>query len=442
MRVRILRPRVSCAARIPCDSDSGGGVTARARLILVFAVIGAASPASAQDRVSLASLIDEALATHPSIVAATGRQRAATERIAQERSLPDPMVSAGYTSVGNPLPGAGIRSDPFANVSVMASQTLPYPGTRSLRAAYAAREADAEAPLIDAARIELVSRVKQAYYRLARVYETADVLQRNVDLLDTLLKVSETRYAVGQAAQQDVIKAQTEASIIELQQRRLNQERLAIETELNTLRSRPAFAPVGRPEDLSLVAFEHQLEPLLATARDAAPMLKRDRALIAAAESGVALARQSSKPDFTISGGYSYSVPMPRMFEARIDMNVPLRKAKRVAAIAEQTARLGAATADFDTNRLLIEGELQAQYRAATTAIELARLYRDTVLPQSRLALESSISSYASGSIDFLSVLSNFASVLQYETSYVDELMNFHVATSLVEAMTGAPLVH
>ena len=130
------------------------------------------------------------------------------------------------------------------------------------------------------------------------------------------------------------------------------------------------------------------------------------------------------------------------MFEARVDVNVPFRKERRLAAVAEQSLRLQAAQADLASNERGLDAELQAEFRAAATASELARLYRDTVLPQARLALESSISSYESGAVDFLSVLTNFSSVLQYETSYVEELMNFHVATSRVESMTGAPLVH
>ncbi|HUR33018.1 MAG TPA: TolC family protein, partial [Vicinamibacterales bacterium] len=261
-------------------------------------------------------------------------------------------------------------------------------------------------------------------------------------LLDTLLQVSEGRYAVGQAAQQDVIKAQTELSMLELQQRRLAQERLALETELNTLRSRPAGAEVGRPDDLELVTFDHPLGSLLETAQVQSPMLDRDRRLIGRADAAVALAHKDAAPDFTIAAGYAYSGAMPRMFEVRVDVNVPFRQAQRAAAIAEQAATASAARADLDADRLALASALQQQHGASATALELARLYRETVLPQARLALESSIASYESGSIDFLSVLTNFSSVLQYEMDYYDELATFHVATSQIEEMTGAPLVH
>ena len=78
----------------------------------------------------------------------------------------------------------------------------------------------------------------------------------------------------------------------------------------------------------------------------------------------------------------------------------------------------------------------------ASTSARLATLYRQTVLPQARLALESSMASYQTGAVDFLSVPTNFGSVLEYEMTYFDELTAFHVSVSRLEEMTGTPLVH
>ena len=78
----------------------------------------------------------------------------------------------------------------------------------------------------------------------------------------------------------------------------------------------------------------------------------------------------------------------------------------------------------------------------AATATKLASLYRDTVLPQARLALESSMASYQTGAVDFLSVLTTFGMVLEYEMTYFEELAVFHTAASRLEEMTGTALVH
>lgn len=109
------------------------------------------------------------------------------------------------------------------------------------------RDADAQATDIESVRLDVTSRVKQAYFRLAASWAITDALTRNRDRLTTLLAVSETRYAVSNAAQQDVIKAQTQLSILELQLERARQERFSREGELKALLGRPYTDEPGTP---------------------------------------------------------------------------------------------------------------------------------------------------------------------------------------------------
>jgi cobalt-zinc-cadmium efflux system outer membrane protein len=401
-------------------------------------------PAHAQTpaRMSLVEVVAEATSKNPDIAAAQRRYDAARQRPVQERSLPDPTVSAGYNANGNPLPGAGLGSEPTANIGFMVSQEMPYPGKLSLRASIASREADAEFQQIEAARLSVTARVKQAYYRLAYTYDVGDVLTRNQNLLTILLKVSENRYAVGQAAQQDVIKAQTQLSILELQLERVHQERATREGELNALLARPATTPVGRPDGLLLTRFEVPLDALVTLANGHAPMLRRDQIMIDRSRLAVEAARKAYKPDFAVTGGYYYMGAMPPMYEFRFDMTIPLQRARRAAAVAEQLSTIDQARSTYDSTRLGLQGRIQGDYQMASTSARLAQLYRDTVLPQARLALESSMASYRTGAVDFLSVLTNFGTVLEYETTYFDELASYHLAVSRLEEMTGTPLVH
>jgi outer membrane protein TolC len=411
----------------------------------VFTTILLAASAEAQQagRVRLADLIAAAVANHPEIAAAQRRYDAARQRPVQEHSLPDPMLSAGYAANGAPWPGAGLGTEPTSNIGFMVSQELPYPGKRDLRASIASRDADAELQQVEAARLNITARVKQAYYRLAYAYAATDVLTRNRDLLDTLLKVSENRYAVGHAAQQDVIKAQTQLSILELQLERVRQEKATREGELNALLARPTTSPpVGRPEDLQLTAFDVSLDALVAGAIDRAPMLRRDQIMIDRSQLAVDAARKEYKPDFGLSGGYYYMGEMPAMYEFRFDVKIPLQRARRDAAVAEQLSTAQQAKSAYDSTRLALQGRVQEDYQMASTAVRLARLYQETVLPQARLALESSTTGYQTGAVDFLSVLTNFGTVLEYEMTYFDELASYHTAVSRLEEMTGTVLAH
>jgi cobalt-zinc-cadmium efflux system outer membrane protein len=401
-----------------------------------------ATAAPAPTRVALADLVTEALRVNPEIKAAEQRVDAARQRPVQARSLPDPMVEAGYNSSGNPLPGAGLGKEPTANIGVMVSQQIPFPGKRALQSEMASHETHIEAAQLETARLSITSRVSQAYFGLAYAYAVRDVLDRNRDLLATLLKVSESRYSVGQAAQQDVIKAQTELSIVELRQQRIDQQRRTREGELNALLNRPAGSPVGRPEDLALPPFTATLDTLVDAAAKNAPMLQRDRVMIEHARVAVDLARKEYRPDLTVSGGYAYMGSMPPMYEVRVGINIPLQRQRRAAAVAEQVSSLGAAQNDYESSRLGLQSRIQDDFQMASTSARLAALYRDTVLPQARLALESSMSSYQTGAVDFLSVLTNFGTVLEYEMTYFEELSAFHAAASRLEEMIGTPIVH
>jgi outer membrane protein TolC len=410
--------------------------------LLIAALLSASADAQEAARVRLGDVVAEALARNPEIVAAQRQYDAARLRPVQAHSLPDPMLSAGYNASGNPLPGAGLGTEPTANIGFMVSQELPYPGKRDLRASIALREADAVFQQIEATRLSVVSRVTQAYYRLAYTYAVSDVLTRNKDILDTLLKVSEGRYAVGQAAQQDVLKAQTQLSVLELRLERVRQERATQEGALNALLNRPANTRIGQPADLQLTMFDAGLETLIAAAGAHAPMLRRDQIMIDRSQIAVEAARREFKPDFAVAGGYYYMGAMPPMYEVRFDVTLPLRRARRAAAVAEQLSAAAEARSTYDSSRLSLQSRLEEDFQTASTSARLARLYRDAVLPQARLALESSMTSYQTGAVDFLSVLTTFGSVLEYEMAYFEGLVSYHTAVSRLEEMTGAPIVH
>lgn len=125
----------------------------RATCLLPVCLLVLTAPAYAQPRLSLAALIDEALQASAAVQAASQRTLAASARIEQVRVRPDPMLSGGYRSVGSPLPGAGLRTEPLASFSVMASQAIPLPGRRALETTAATNDRDAERPLAEAIRL-------------------------------------------------------------------------------------------------------------------------------------------------------------------------------------------------------------------------------------------------------------------------------------------------
>ena len=72
----------------------------------------AVASAIAQPSLNLRTLVVEALKNNREILVAQKRYEAAAQRPRQAGALPDPTLSVGYESSGNPLPGATARFAP------------------------------------------------------------------------------------------------------------------------------------------------------------------------------------------------------------------------------------------------------------------------------------------------------------------------------------------
>jgi cobalt-zinc-cadmium efflux system outer membrane protein len=229
-------------------------------------VLAFAATALAQD---LKELTAEALRNNPEILAAQKRYEATRQRPRQESSLPDPTLSLGYNSNGNPLPGAGLGTQPTSNIGFSVTQDFPYPGKLRLRGQISAKEADAELEQYRAVERDVLFRLTQAFHRLHHSYAAMEVLDRNHALLQVLLRTIENRYAVGKAAQEEAFKTQTQLTILETQRIQVERDRHAREAEIDSLLNRPAGTPIPRPADQHHHEIALSLEQMQTQARAA-----------------------------------------------------------------------------------------------------------------------------------------------------------------------------
>ena len=409
---------------------------------LVLLTILASGLWAQTDLTELKDLLAEALSNSPEIAAAQKRYEASRQRPSQVSTLPDPMFSPGYNSSDRPWPGAGLGTDVTSNIGVMVSQEIPFPGKRKLAGDMAVKEAEAEWQQYQQTKLGVVSRLEQAYFRRAYAFAAVNVLDRNLDLLHRFLKITEDRYSVGKAGQQDVFKAQTQIAILETKRLQLEREKRARVAEINSLVNRAPGSPLGRPAELRAMDLPVGLQDLYVSAGANSPMLHRDEKMIQRAEVAVNMARKEYYPDFTLNGGYYNMGGMPPMYMFRADFKIPLYYfRKQRAAVTEQSENLAQSRKTYEATNQDLHFRIQDEYLMAETASQLVKLYDKAVIPQASLALESSLSSYETGSIDFLSVLMNYTTVVDYQMNYYEELQNFYLALVRLEEMTGRPLV-
>lgn len=390
----------------------------------------------------LKKLIDEAIRRNPEILAAQKKLEAARQRPAMEGSLPDPMFSVGYAGVGGPLPGQGLGREPMARIGFMASQTLPAAGKRDLRSRIALKEAGAMEQEYWQTQLSVVSRLKTAWHRLHHSYAMLDILARNRQLTERMLKVSEIRYAAGKAMQTDLLKAQTQLTLLEAKQARAEQEKHSREAEINALLARPLETAVPRPPDMDAMESVVTLAQLMEQAQGWSPMILREQRNIERTTLALNLARKEGSPDYTVSAGYYNMGTMPPLFEARVDFNLPFfTRARQRAAAAEQAHSLEAARRSYQATGNTLMFRIKDDYLMSATAWRLLRIYSTTLVPQATLTVESALVAYETGQADFMMLLTNLMTLLDAEESYHESLMDYHLALVRLEEMTGMVLI-
>jgi cobalt-zinc-cadmium efflux system outer membrane protein len=403
--------------------------------------VGHASSQAAQNAapVVLDELIAEALKNNPGVQSALRMVEARRRRVPQARALPDPVVSVGW--MGDIRPFGVQRQDPSSFRSFSAMQEIPYPGKLKLRGDIADREAEALWWDYEAVRREVVAEVKAAYYDYFAAHKAIEITHKNQDLLEKLVKIAETRYQVGKGIQQDVLKAQVELSRLRQRLTVFEQQQRTAQVRLNTLLFRAAEAPLGPPASVEMAELAYALETLYQLARENDTGLQREQRLIERSQLAVNLARKEYYPDLGVGYMYQNRPLMPEMHGFTFSLNIPIfYKSKQREGVNEATEELLSAQRSRENRETAVAFEVKQQYLAAQASKELARLYAQAVVPQSSLALESALAAYEVGSVDFLTVLDSFITVLDYEISYYRELANYQIALARLEPLVGAEL--
>ena len=361
-----------------------------------------AASASPPDDPVLQAFVAEALARSPELRAAQSAIDAAQARTGAARDLPDPMISFTYTNDGW-APTLG--SMPMTTLGFMVSQTLPYSGKRQLRADLAAAEARQAEPALARNRLAIEAAVKRAYYGLLQARELQSLTTEQRALWSEIEVVTRGRYAIGQGAQQDVLRVQVEVTRIE---QRAIEQAAEIEVraaELNRLANRPIDSPVETSARLVLQPLTGTVGDALARARDISPELESVRRMVQTEQAALTLARREFKPDFTIQGGYMNRGGLDPMWLAGVGITLPLNKSARQAAVAAAEIRSKAGSHATEAIDLQLRYRTQERFTRARTAEKIIDLYDQGIVPQDRMTVEAAVANYQSGKVPFVSVL-------------------------------------
>jgi outer membrane protein TolC len=406
-------------------------------LFLIFLLVGAVS--GQNGATGLQSLIAEARQNNAAIKASDMSIATARYGPKQASALPDTEVMVQPFSVGSPRPFAGYSNSDFAYIGFGASQELPYPGKRGLRASVAQHEVSIAGAEKNVVAWDVVTRLKLAYFQLSASQQVIAILDRNRQIAEEMQQAAEARYRVGQGTQEEVLRAQLQRTKllneISMQRRENSQAEAVIKALLNR--------PIGSPDVIAEPLHVRQLPPsetLVRTLSDKNPDLQVSSERISQGRTSVELAQREKKPDFAVQYMWQHTASEFRdYYMATFSIKLPNRSRVR-AMEGEAQAKVAQAESEKQARLKQMESDLGEQIAIAQTSEQQLKVYDDGLIPQSEAALNAGLAGYRAGKQEYQGLLASFADTLQLAIERERTLAEHESAIARIEGLIGEEL--
>ncbi|MDD5449819.1 MAG: TolC family protein [Candidatus Omnitrophica bacterium] len=388
----------------------------------------------------LETLIAEALQNNPEISVSKNRYEAARAAIPQAASLEKPQLDYRYDKMTASM-DAVMKGDTSPMRVLGLSQEIPFPTKLIARAQIASKEAQMAYNEYKEKEREIISGVKSLYAQLALIYKSIAITKENKLLLEQLASSAATRFSVGEASQQDALKAQVEIAKMDNELVMFEQQRQAKQAMLDVLLNKDPSFELGEINPGDEIKFERTLDELNKIALENRPELKASRFAVERAKNIYSLAKQEYLPDFMVryermtrDGHFTdwagmVGVTLPVWFWQKENFNVKQMK-KELAAME----------AEYRNEENMALFEIKEGFSRVEAYKRLVILYKTSFLPQAEQSLKSSSIGYESNKVDFLNLLDSQRMLLEFKLDYYRNLVELEIALADLERGVGVEL--
>jgi outer membrane protein TolC len=409
---------------------------ARARAQLERRSMPAADDAELERTARLPTILRIALDRNRDVAENQARASAAEARGQAASRLPD--FELKYEQWGVPL------SRPYdlgsaQTLMLGVRQTFPAWGTLEARGRAAAEEAGSARDMSRARRQEVAAQVRRTYATYYKADQELRLHLEHVGLTSRVLELARLNQRTGHGGLQDVLRLELEMTRLHTDVARIEREERSSRALLNALMDRSPEAPLGPPEDLTVVpaaelaTLERSIDANRPEIATAARALRRSEALLDGARDAARF------PEVMVGLDYWYlpTVPEHQAYGAMVGINLPWLSGRHgdEERAAEQTVRAEQAALESAQNAV------RYQLHDAAARLESARqsftIIDQELLAQARRSLEATEAEYAAGHGDAVGLLDALRSYLQVRIERVRALAELASSQADLERAAG-----
>lgn len=397
---------------------------------------------------NLTTLVNTSLANNPELKSSQSKWQMFVNKAKQASALEDPMFMFKLQNMLVREPFV-FDKDPQSAKVIGISQQLPFWGKRAIKQEIADLEAESYKWSVEERKLELARMVKETYFQIWALDKFLGIIDKNLRLITDFVTIAETKYSVGQGAQQDIYKAGLEKSKMLDMQITLQQQRKSLEASLNYLLYRPATTPVGTITDFDLPRVAQSADQLKNVAFENRPQIKSLTSLVNKGQAGHRLAEKEYYPDFNLSFEYMFKEqvntemtkdPGYDMFTLGVTFNLPFQQERRRAMVAESISETYMATEELNALKNTISYNVNDALIQLEKRKKLIELYKGGIIPQAEQSLESAVISYRVSKVDFLTLLDSRMNLFNYEKELYESQAEYMMKLAQLEATVGVEL--
>ncbi len=392
-------------------------------------------------KAQLDSLIAIAVRNNPEIQMARYQSMAAEAKIDPARQLPDPLFKVGAMNFPSDFNFTSQSMTMAPDFSL--TEMFPWFGRLSAAADVQKYGYESSVDRLTSVTLEVVTNLKEVYGKIYNIEKSIEYLEYKKLLLQSVVKVAEQLFAVGQVPQQDVFRATAELTMVQsgiiMTQSKLSD----LEAKLGALLGRNApyslkVDTLPLPRLASLAALEARLQ-----AQN--PDLKQVKSIERAAQAKALFAKKAAVPD--LSAGVSYGfrgalmpngMKAPNLMSVQVGVSLPIFfGAKQQKMIDEADFMQRAASEQYGTVSLGLYSRLRSTYADAEANQKLIPLYEKELIPQYEATYNSSLSSYSVGKTSFAMLISNLTTLINTRIEYAKIESAYFSAAAEIARLVG-----
>ncbi|MFP3860722.1 MAG: TolC family protein [Bacteroidales bacterium] len=399
-------------------------------------ILGLASLVTTAQEEQLETYLQEAGENNPGLQAAFQEYYAALEKIPQAGALPDPQLSFGIF-----IKPVETRLGPQQS-KISVSQMFPWFGTLREQENAFAEKAKVKYQYFLSLKNELYKDVKVKYFELYKMSKAVEIITQNLEVLNSLEKITERNYESGKSEMADVLRLKVDIREQENKLEDLKTQLETLKTDFNLLLNREEQQDVFVPNELRLDTFN------INSMRDsirANPKINAFTHEEKSLQHQYEVAKKKGYPDLSVGLDYVFvgerqdmdvmnsgqNVVMPM-----VGVSIPINRNKYNSMKKEKQHQLNA----VQFNKQERFNRLRAAYKNAEEeyleGMRNVDLYKKQA-EETRRIFKLLETNYSSDGKDFYELLKTRLMVLEYELKLEQAKAAQNIAVAKLEYLTG-----